>query len=315
MKYNFDLVMSWATAEKKENSKESEWWNPKDGENTIRIIPGEGNWAVRAYKHFGVGPNKKHYWCPKSTPSGNRDWKKPCPICDFTNELYASGDPNDKEVANGLRAKERIMLNVVDLSEQEKGVKLFECPSTLWKRIDYYWKSKKWGNLADPENGYDFVVVKKGAKERANYDESYAVDEPSPMQNKEWINQIKDLWTKVEPYIKSPEALKSIMETGEDPEYSKEDITAKETISTNKASSIEQKDEIPEFKAPLKTETKPEEKTKPKKSKPSCFGVKYMEDADLCEACKYIELCETEFGAKLESDIDPEVDEILRSMK
>lgn len=315
MKYNLDLVTNWATAEKKEHNKESEWWVPKDGENTIRIIPGEGQWALRAYKHFGVGPNKKHYWCPRSSHDGNRDFKKPCPVCDFANELYSSGDLNDKDLANKIRAKERIMLNIVDMSDTSKGVKLFECPATLWKIMDKYWKSKKWGNLADPDNGYDFVVVKKGPKDRPNYDDSYAVDETSPIQDKEWINQVKDLWTKVEPYMKSPTALKSILETGEDPDYNN-----KEQAVENTTAKVDKTESIPEFSTKtaatvVEIKVDPKKETKAKIKKPSCFGVKYMDDTDLCEECKYIELCEEEFGSKLKSETDPEVDEILKSMK
>ena len=73
--------------------------------------------------HYNVGPEEKAILCPKLTPGPGRS--KPCPICEYAAKLMLDREANKIELAR-IKAKHREVSQVIDLNEQEKGVRLFE---------------------------------------------------------------------------------------------------------------------------------------------------------------------------------------------
>lgn len=322
----FDLNIIESTNKKNAPKKDSKWWSPQSGENTIRLIenPDTDNPPMFiAYKHFNVGPDNRSYWCRKTDPSGNgqRNWDEACPICEKVSKLYDSGNEDDKALGARSKATQRILLNVVDLSKPDEGVKVFECAQTLWKMMHKYWTSKKYGNLADADEGYNFIIDKQGPPRQPKYDESHAADEATPIANKDWPTQMHNL-TEVVP-IKSYDALKSIMETGVDTDQE----NSKASTATGSSPIVEA--DIPTFAKEKGKETEAddgppfdvEDKTKPKAEKkkartkkPPCFG-EFDEDEDDCAECKWEGVCidasEDDTSADdtaLEADIMAEMD-------
>lgn len=286
----FDIGKMETTNDK--DKGDSKYWSAKEGEHTVRIIENpksESAPMVIAFKHFNVGPNKRSYWCPKTVTDGSdrREWSVPCPICDQVSGLYDSGEEEDRLLASSIKAKKRILLNVVPLKQQDKGVRVFECASTLFDIMKKYWTSKKWGNLADAKEGYDFVIVRKGSGLKTSYDDSYAVDDPSKIQDIEWQANTHDLASEVA--AKSYDSLKTIMETGDDPDEG----SAKPKAATPKAEPEKEKEEpTSEPETPAEEEEKPKaKKKKVSKKKPPCFG-DFDEDDDDCAECPWVELCE-----------------------
>ena len=62
------------------------FWRPKDGDTTIRIVPTEDGDPFRDFWfHYNVGKNAG-FMCPK------KNFGDYCPVCDFVRKLYNDGD-------------------------------------------------------------------------------------------------------------------------------------------------------------------------------------------------------------------------------
>lgn len=109
-----------------------EFYKPKKGSKSIDILPyrvsvdnhpevAEGElWFERTVDvHFNVGPEQKSRICPKTI-------KKPCPICDERRDLMKEDSEENEELIKELRPRERVLYNVIDLSDQDKGVQLMD---------------------------------------------------------------------------------------------------------------------------------------------------------------------------------------------
>jgi hypothetical protein len=70
------------------------------------------------YVHSQVGADNGMYACPRKT------FGKKCPICEHAEEL--SHDPDNKELADKLRPKERQLFFIIDRDNKTDGVQLFE---------------------------------------------------------------------------------------------------------------------------------------------------------------------------------------------
>lgn len=292
MKFDMEKINKW-----NDKSSDSIWWRPQQGENAIRVIESDDGSDIPsmyvAYKHFNIGPEKRSYWCPKTTGGKDRDWSAPCPVCDYVKSLYDSGNEEDRKLGGSLKASQRILLNVVDLSNADKGVQAFECSKTLWDIMLKFWSSKKWGNLADAKEGYNFLVKREGPKSFPNYDNSTAVDDPSPIADLTWPSNMRDLGKIIQ--IKSFENLKSIMETGEDIGDTPAPITTTSAKPEVTASKTVTEDKEPPFdvngpSSPSVTKTEESPAPKKTKKKPPCFG-EYDATDDDCLSCPYEELC------------------------
>lgn len=108
----------------------AKYWSPKDGPNTINIVPfviatnnhplvrakkaaiGDLSWCLDIWTHSKIGENEETVLCNKKTYGGK------CPICDRVGELYDAAGPkgvNDKSAysqAGDLKASRRTYLNV-----------------------------------------------------------------------------------------------------------------------------------------------------------------------------------------------------------
>lgn len=113
---------------------EVEQFKLKQGNNRIEILPyeistnmhplvvagkmkkGQLDYNVVLKVHTNVGPGKKTVVCPY--PYG-----KPCPICEAAIAAKNAGDTKTNEA---LYAKTKVYYNIVDNSERDKGIKIFE---------------------------------------------------------------------------------------------------------------------------------------------------------------------------------------------
>lgn len=174
------------------------YWKPKQGQNSIRVMPPWTDDGVNAYQfwrecyvHWSIGPdenNVQHFSCPKQTP-GSTDTE--CPICDEYDRLRASSDPADKEAAKGLRAKQRSFSNIIDLADplwkkddldelKANGVDDKEMPKvgspkvqvytygpTVWKQLlDIYTDNV---DFCDPLKGHNIFITREGKDINTEY--------------------------------------------------------------------------------------------------------------------------------------------------
>jgi hypothetical protein len=136
-------------------------WQPKEGENTIRLLPptwdGANAIGYQLFAHYQIGPDNSSYLCLEQMK------KEPCPICEERMEADKRGDD---DVANELKPKKRVAVYIIDRAQESKGPQLWVMPWTVDRDIAALMFDKKTkGVLAidSPEDGYDvsFEKVKK----------------------------------------------------------------------------------------------------------------------------------------------------------
>lgn len=117
-----------------------EFFVPKKGKNIIDIIPyevksnnhpkglkpGDLDYLLDYFVHYEVGPAKDRFVCLART------FGKPCPICEEIDALKDQGvDPDD---IDRLKPKRRVLYNIIDLAEEDKGIQLFESSHFLFEK-------------------------------------------------------------------------------------------------------------------------------------------------------------------------------------
>lgn len=169
------------------NYETATFWKPEAGPHAVDIIPykvtsknhpsfkaGDVDYVLSVHVHRGVGPNKDNFICMKET------FGKSCPICEEMESLHESikaaemdkGKSQREAWVNAknhpdvkaLKPKHRVLYNIIDVDDREKGIQLYEAP--------YYWFEKPLAEkftvkqarkpntpfFFDPENGLTVVV-------------------------------------------------------------------------------------------------------------------------------------------------------------
>ena len=119
------------------------FFEPKEGKNQINIIPfevrtknhplvrtgemeiGDLDYVMDVYIHRFIGPNGVDVLCPKKT------YNKPCPICDYMDELKTKGKKEEREK---LYPQRRFFYNVVDVKNPGKGIQVFEASYKFFEK-------------------------------------------------------------------------------------------------------------------------------------------------------------------------------------
>lgn len=146
----------------------------KEGPHRIDILPyevGKGNpyadpgdlhFERTYFTHRGIGPEQNTYVCARKTAG------KQCPICDYIAKARRKPDA-DNDALKELEPKERQLWNVLDLSEPDKGPKVWDVSYHLFGKF----LDKKIRN-ADPDDGYekffhleDGFTIKLGVEEKS----------------------------------------------------------------------------------------------------------------------------------------------------
>jgi len=159
-----------------EGGGQSDFWKPKDGRNLIRILPIGGvlpsDWEtpypfIMSGVHYNVGLSMKEIvYCPRITHN------KACPICQFVWKLWNTKDENDIAIARRIKGANRVIANIIDLSDVDKGVQKYAFGKTLARKIQSYMKDDEFRPLLDADKGHNFVVIKKTVDNYPNYDDS-----------------------------------------------------------------------------------------------------------------------------------------------
>lgn len=145
----------------------------KDGVYRIDILPyivGEGNPFADAgmlhyertfFTHRGIGPESNSYVCLRKT------FKKDCPICDHRARMGRDPD-EDADLVKALAPKERQLFNVIDLSNPDDGVQLWEISFHLFgKLLDTKIKNDDEGDYGDFFKLDSGLLLKLGVEEKS----------------------------------------------------------------------------------------------------------------------------------------------------
>lgn len=149
------------------------FYKPKKGKNKIDIIPfivktdkhpngiekNSEDYLVDFYVHKSVGTKNDKFLCLKKTLG------KSCPICEEQYKLYQDGE---EDKAKALKAQRRVIYNIIDLNDKEKGIQLFETSHFLFEKevqekIKYVFEDEELPIIADLEDGktISFRAVEK----------------------------------------------------------------------------------------------------------------------------------------------------------
>lgn len=178
--------------EGKNARKESIFWKPSDGEQTIRILPvADGDPFKEFWFHYNLG-NNRGFLSPK------RNFGEDDPLNDFVRKLFNEGTEDSVKMAKNLMARQRFFSPVIVRGEEEKGVRLWGYGKMAYKELISLALNPDYGDITDPDSGTD-LVIKYGKPPGASFPQTNITPRrrPSPLSTNadltaEWVNGVPD---------------------------------------------------------------------------------------------------------------------------
>lgn len=140
---------------------------------------------------------------------------EPCALTDAYNELKSSSDDSDKELAKGLVPRQKVVIPIIWYKDQkgkevdeENSMRLLQIAGGVAQDlIDLYLDEDEWGDMTDPENGYDIKITRTGM---GRLDTSYSVmackNTPLPKKYRKTVVDLEDMVRKqIDSYEKTVE--------------------------------------------------------------------------------------------------------------
>lgn len=259
------------------------YFKPKEGKNTIRILPpwsDSGLWYKEAALHYGMTDEtgkERAYPCLKM-------FGEDCPVCNKRDE-FMEGDGEDKKIADKIRARVKFYANVLDRATG--SVKIWGFSQKTLGVLLSYCSDPDYGDITNPDEGFDVVIERTGT---GKLDTRYAIrvkPKPSAVDVDGWEDFLQNLDTVVVDHM-DEDALEEIVVANfgsskkkskkdeDDDEDEDEDEEEEETPKkkSKKPSEDEDDEDEDEEEAPKKKSKKPveededeEEEEKPRKKK------------------------------------------------
>lgn len=108
--------------------------------------------------HYGVSSNsKERVYCPRAMSN------LPCPICEMVEELKKSKSKDDLEQAKNMRLQYRYQYLAIEKTsdaDTKEGPKFWEISRTPHNKIIGIFQDTDYGDISDPEEGYDLKVTR-----------------------------------------------------------------------------------------------------------------------------------------------------------
>lgn len=148
-------------AESGGNYSNADYDKLQNGKNVRRILWPKGDKDVfysEGFLHFSLGADgKKVATCPKTFNE-----KNPCPICEYVAQLQKSKSKQDKKLADQIKAKRRVYINVLSRDDEEEAPKVLPIGVTILKGLLETICDPDYGDITDPETGRDVTITRKG---------------------------------------------------------------------------------------------------------------------------------------------------------
>lgn len=149
---------------------------------------------------------------------------EPCPIMEKYQELKNSSDEGDQQLAKMLVPRKRYVV-AGTIYKDEKGKEVdpdkvcrpILIPSSVYQTItDLYLDEDDWGDMTDPENGYDIKIVRSG---KGKLDTTYSVTgcpgrTPLPKQFAHEVNLTEMIKGSLKSYDELSELLNEFLNGG-----------------------------------------------------------------------------------------------------
>jgi len=194
-------ILQQKIAEAKSRGSRNVVWKPDPGDYTIRIVP---------YKHNADWPFSDMYFyyritTPPRTILSPITFKRPDPIKEFVETLYATGTEENKKLAQLLAPKRRIYVPIIVRDYESEGVKFWGMSPTVYDELLLLMEDPDFGDITHPTDGHDIkITIPKskpgsfeGPKVRVRPKPSPMTDEQSVLKAIDSVPNIMEQW--VEP--------------------------------------------------------------------------------------------------------------------
>lgn len=326
--------------EKSQEGGRTDWsekfWKPKSGdENLIRILPAKGKakYHLKAGKHFIEHSDRvESFICNRAT------YQESCVACEEYDRLLKE---EKKEAAAEYKSQVRGTFNIIDRTNEEAGVKLWESPPVaVWEFIIGLVLGKsKMNNIAgaedDPLQGRDLLILYY-PKQQPQHMYKLLPDDTTPLGSKKdvakWLEQAVELLAE-NVYPKADQEVARIKTFGtvEEREELRKKLREQAQASAPAEKESEKEEEEPEEeddevakakKVLAEAEAKKKEKEKKKEEEPEdevAKAERILEEAkakkkEKAEGKKE-EKKEEKKGKETPADIKRKVDEIRKKHK
>ncbi len=166
----------------------------KAGRNVVRFPPppvGARSPFLKVHQHFVQFPGMAKaasFNCPRLMS------KLPCPVCKKCDELRATGNPADYELAGEYLAKPRVFANIIDRANPEAGPQIIAFGKKIHESLVALRTDEvAGGDFTHPETGFDIVITRSGTTKNDTEYEVKASRKITPLGNMEWLEQLHDL--------------------------------------------------------------------------------------------------------------------------
>jgi hypothetical protein len=127
-------------------------WKPKEGLQTVRIVPYKGDPEVPFIElKFYYNLNGKHYLAPCT-------FGKPDPILEMAEKLRASGAEEGREIARKLFPTPRIYVPILVRKEEDLGVRYWGFGPLVHRQLLKLTTNVKYGDITSLTEGHDIDV-------------------------------------------------------------------------------------------------------------------------------------------------------------
>ena len=138
--------------ENRGDKRDSAFWRPDDGEQTIRIVPtADGDPFKEYWFHYNLGKNPG-FLSPK------RNFGPADPLNDFVRQLFNEGTEGSIKQAKDLMARQRFFAPVVVRGEEEKGVQVWGFGKMAYQQLLELVLNPDYGDITDTDDGTDLVI-------------------------------------------------------------------------------------------------------------------------------------------------------------
>jgi len=189
MAIDLDAIRKKLTNLQTTTGKQNNLWKPEPGKQTIRIVPyqyNKDNPFQELYFHYNLG--KKIYLSPVT-------FGKADPVVEFCEQLKATGNKEDWQMARKMEPKMRTYVPVIVRGQESEGVKFWGFGKTVYQELLSIIADPDYGDITDVMNGRDVTVEFIAAEGAGSFPKTSIRVKPNQTQatdNKDVASKITD---------------------------------------------------------------------------------------------------------------------------